>query len=596
MTLVNRILERFGFGPSKRRSATRAERRGPQLQIAVIAELSIPACKLYRVDHKARALERLGCRVDVVNWWNPEACRRALQTCNLAIFYRVGLHPSTRPLFEEARRLGVRTMFETDDLIFERALFAQRPSVLARPAVEQAELLDGVDAYRAALLACDDVIVSTDALARQIRPLTQGRVFTVENTLEPAEFALAEAIRRDPLPRRPGTVVIGYGSGTRTHDADFAVVTPALALILDRFPHVELALHGELDVPEPLGRFTDQIVQLPLLPWEDYLRAKATWDVNLAPLEPGVFNDVKSTIKFLEAAAVELPSVCSPTAPYRDLIVQGINGFVADSTEEWASALTALIEDPARRADIAREALNTARARCDPQRIAERELRPLLDTLPLVPPSPRVVVVDDGGLPDEGHAAASLARAGIATVALFCPGGDGAPGDLRREARSGMDIFRVPVPQRTPPWQYWDPDTAERFERVLAAWSPAIVVVVEVRRLGITIVQRCRAAGIPYVIALEDLWWLQDDELAAASDACGPTADDIRRCASRARDPALAWHRYVELRDILSSAAALVTSDARIAEEYRRHGLPSHLVRNGPIDVVVRALLNDAAQ
>jgi hypothetical protein len=596
VTPLRRLLRRVGVirnDPAQAPAIPRRQQRGPQPQIAIVAELSIAACKLYRVDHKARALERLGCRVEVANWWEPDACRRALQTCDLAIFYRVGLHPSTRELFDEARRLGVRTMFETDDLIFDRPLFAERPTVLARPPAEQAELLDGVDAYQAALLACDDVIASTEALAEHIRPLTRGDVFVVENVLEPAELALADSIRRDPLPRSPGKAVIGYGSGTRTHDADFAVVTPALAKILDRFPQVELALHGELDIPDELRRFGERIVQLPLLPWGDYLRAKATWDVNIAPLEASVFNDVKSTIKFLEAAVVGVPTVCSPTPPNRDLIAHGVNGFIAGTEEEWTSALANLVEHAPLRASMGREALNTALARCDPERVAAQALVPLLEALPPAPAFPRVLIVDDGPSPDQRHAAAVLAREPGIAVALFCEG-DGAPYELRRDGPSVVDSFRVSVPERSLAGQYWDAEVAEVFGQVLAAWSPGIVVVLGVRRLGVTLMERCRAAGLPYVVVLEDLWWLTDGELAAGVEPSGPTAD-VRRWATQASDPVLAWHRYVELRGILSSAAALVATDETVGRAYRAHGIRPELLRPGLLAALVRKLAPDGA-
>jgi hypothetical protein len=130
---------------------------------------------------------------------------------------------------------------------------------------------------------------------------------------------------------------------------------------------------------------------------------------------------------------------------------------------------------------------------------------------------------------------------------------------------------------------------------VLAAWSPGVVVVLGVRRLGITLVERCRAAGVPYVVVLEDAWWLTDGELAGDAEPCGPTADDVRRWASRAPDPVLAWHRYVELRGILSSAAALVATDDTVGRAYGAHGLRPELLRPGLLAALVRKLALDGA-
>jgi hypothetical protein len=296
----------------------------------------------------------------------------------------------------------------------------------------------------------------------------------------------------------------------------------------------------------------------------------------------------------LEAAAVAVPSVCSPTPPYRELIVDGTNGFLAGRVDEWASALANLVEDPALRASMGREALNTALARCDPERVAAQALVPLVEALPPAPASPRVLIVDDGPSPDERHAAAVLAREPGIDVALFCEG-EAPLYHLRRGGPSEVDSFRVSVPERSLPGQYWDAEVADVFGQVLAAWSPGVVVVLGVRRLGVTLVERCRAAALPYVVVLDDLWWLTDGELAAGAEPCGPTADDVRRWASRASDPVLAWHRYLELRGMLSSAAALLATDETVGRAYRGHGLRPELLRPGLLAALVRKLAPDGA-
>jgi SAM-dependent methyltransferase/uncharacterized protein YbaR (Trm112 family) len=68
-------------------------------------------------------------------------------------------------------------------------------------------------------------------------------------------------------------------------------------------------------------------------------------------------------LKFFEAALVDVPTIASPTGPYRRAIEHGKTGFLAASTDDWYEYGKRLIEDPELRARIGREAYNEALAR-----------------------------------------------------------------------------------------------------------------------------------------------------------------------------------------------------------------------------------------
>ncbi|MGY3494955.1 hypothetical protein [Bradyrhizobium sp. USDA 4502] len=269
-----------------------ANPQGPRRRVAIIAEMSIPACRLYRVYHKTESLERLGCSVTIANWWNFEECREAIQLAEVVIFYRVGLQPATARLFSEAARLGIPTFFDVDDIVFDQEIFSTLHSFRSSSAEQQQHLLEGVQFYRAALAACDHAIASTDALAAHMREINRGQCFVVQNGLSAHQLRLSSQILSHPLPRSPDTVTIGYGSGTATHDNDFAQAAPALAYVLEHYPSVELAIQGPLLLPSELTSFSNRIVRLPLMDMDDYLRSLASWDVSIAcledtPLKPG---------------------------------------------------------------------------------------------------------------------------------------------------------------------------------------------------------------------------------------------------------------------------------------------------------------------
>jgi glycosyltransferase involved in cell wall biosynthesis len=69
------------------------------------------------------------------------------------------------------------------------------------------------------------------------------------------------------------------------------------------------------------------------------------FDICIAPLRDNLFNHSKSSIKFLEYSALGIPGVYSRITPYKGVIEEGVNGFLATSLAEWEEHLVRLIEN-----------------------------------------------------------------------------------------------------------------------------------------------------------------------------------------------------------------------------------------------------------
>jgi glycosyltransferase involved in cell wall biosynthesis len=155
--------------------------------------------------------------------------------------------------------------------------------------------------------------------------------------------ALGRRIEREP--------VIAYVSGSNTHDRDLAMVGEPLARVLTARSDVRLLLCGHLALPSSLGRFRDRITHLPYQDWRAYPFALARCRVCVAPLAVlNDFTDAKSALKYLEAATVGVPTIASPSEPFREAIRDGDTGFLAETDDEWTERLhTALDGAGARR-------------------------------------------------------------------------------------------------------------------------------------------------------------------------------------------------------------------------------------------------------
>ncbi len=548
---------------------------GLRRSVLIVAELSVPQCAKYRVWQKQELLRRLGWPCTVVDWQESTAARSALQCCTHVVFYRVPARQSVLGLIEEAKRLGLQPVWEVDDLIFDEPLYRRNANLATLPSRLRDEVLSGVRLYREAMLACGRGIASTQVLARCMREAGLAEVACIENALDDETLWVAHALRRERV-GRAGAPTIVYGSGTKTHDADFAVAAPAIERLLRAHPTLRLRIVGDLNLPESLARFAGRIERLAGTNYVAYLRLLCEADIAIAPLEATLFNDAKSNIKFQEAAILEMPSVCSPRAAFRDVVLQDRNGLLADTDAEWEQALDRLIRDPELRARLGRQALHDVVQRYGPARIASEQVLPLFGAAE-PPPDPhqaaglRVLMVNVffwprsfGGatIVAEQLARRLQARSDV-EIAVFTSHGEVEDRQqaLLRYDWQGMTVFAAPLPPAGDHVAGFDnPAAVRNFAAVLDAVRPDVVHAHSIQGFGAGILRLCQERGVPYVITLHDAWWLCDRQFMVRGDGryCFQTRIDQRVCQACVPQARHLEARAAILRQVLHGAAHLL--------------------------------------
>src|SRR5262249_2125519 len=135
---------------------------------------------------------------------------------------------------------------------------------------------------------------------------------------------------------------------------------------------------------------------VPFMPWYELPRALASLDINLAPLEKhNPFCNAKSELKYLEAAAVGVPTIASRWGAYATVIQSSETGFLAATPAEWYDALERLVTDQALRRTMGERARTDVLCRYTPT-IKGQELLVTLDRIAKSLPEQKGVAENGG--------------------------------------------------------------------------------------------------------------------------------------------------------------------------------------------------------
>jgi glycosyltransferase involved in cell wall biosynthesis len=80
--------------------------------------------------------------------------------------------------------------------------------------------------------------------------------------------------------------------------------------------------------------------------YEEEIADLHTFDIGLMPLTDDPWSRGKCGFKLLQYMAVGIPAVCSPVGVNKDIIIDGVNGFCANSDQEWLYKIGILIGNP----------------------------------------------------------------------------------------------------------------------------------------------------------------------------------------------------------------------------------------------------------
>ncbi|WP_308019827.1 glycosyltransferase [Neisseria mucosa] len=487
-------------------------------KVAIIAELSIPQCKKYRVIQKQEMLEELGIPCSVTSWTDSNEAKKQISLASLVIFYRVPGFDSVMDLIVECRRLNIKTLWDVDDLIFDEDVLKTSSTINSLEPAEREGVINGAKLYRQAMLACDEGIASTSGLAKAMKEAGLETVYVVENALDDETLAAARSIEGRLKKQEDSLIRIIYGSGTKTHNIDFLEAAPALANILKENPNVRFRIIGYLELPEYFDDVQSQIERIPFCNYTEYLTYLSECDISIAPLENFVFNDAKSNIKYLEASITKVASVCSPRAAFADVIVNGENGFLADNEQQWHEAFDTLIQNPELRDSMAQAAYRTVTETYSPQAIGSTQLAPAVRFESATRGKTKVLSFNVYYYPQSFGGATIVAEqlnkllADEEAYEIYAvttlPMKSWLPSySVIRYEYGKVTVFGVAVPSEDAA-AHENPRFDEAVKDIIKLVQPDIAHIHCIQSMGVGMVDICREAGVKTLVTLHDAWWI----------------------------------------------------------------------------------------
>lgn len=314
----------------------------------------LPHPQRYRVDHQIEQFESFGLSCDKIDY--DKLTLDMLRFYRGFVFYRCPILPMIEEFIKQANENNKTCFYDIDDLVFDTKYTDQIKYVQSLSKDERNLYDDGVKRMGRTLDLCEYAIASTDRLQEEmsshVKEAFVNRNVASEEMVKYSEVALNTVLKDD------SKVIIGYLSGTITHNDDFKLIMPSVINILKKYSNVYLQIVGLLDLPEEMEEVKDKVLTSPFMDWKDLPKLIRSIDINLAPLEDSIFNEAKSENKWTEAALVKIPTVASNVGAFKSVIVNNETGLLCNTLEEWEDSLSKLIEDREYRDSIAMNAYN----------------------------------------------------------------------------------------------------------------------------------------------------------------------------------------------------------------------------------------------
>jgi len=309
----------------------------------------------YRVLHQMEQLKAGFLESDEFFYTNFDPI--VVKNYRVIIFYRCPWTENIQQAIILAKSLNKKILFDIDDLVIDTKYTDKIPFIQTLSKQEKKLYDNGVMLIGKTLKRCDAAITTTESLAKELKNYVSN-VFINHNVASEEMWKLSqEALINKDINKKNDYIIIGYFSGSISHNSDIEMIMPALLRIIKEFENVKLLFLGQLNL-KSLNEFSSQIIKKPFVDWHKLPEIISNIDINIAPIENIIFNAAKSENKWVEASLVKVPTIASNYGIFKHVIKQNETGLLCSDNNDWYKSLKSLIDNPKLRKMIGENAFN----------------------------------------------------------------------------------------------------------------------------------------------------------------------------------------------------------------------------------------------
>lgn len=145
---------------------------------------------------------------------------------------------------------------------------------------------------------------------------------------------------------KPGKVVIGW-MGSVTTVGYLEELRDVFIVLLDRFPDLQLKIVGGKLSLDGNRRLINKRWSL-----DDEIEDLRSFDIGIMPVADNKWAQGKCGLKAIMYMSMGIPCVCSDVGVSKEIIQNGVNGFLVKSKQEWIEKLSFLINHPQARKEM----------------------------------------------------------------------------------------------------------------------------------------------------------------------------------------------------------------------------------------------------
>ncbi|MDP2942021.1 MAG: glycosyltransferase family 4 protein, partial [Candidatus Omnitrophota bacterium] len=157
-------------------------------------------------------------------------------------------------------------------------------------------------------------------------------------------------------------IIIGWAGSGENHLRHLELLITPLQELIKRY-NINFKLVGAMRsdrIKNLFGFLDSKFISIDWVDSDELPRIIQSFDIGVMPLKDDDESRGKCAFKVLQYMASGIPVVISPVGVNKEIVEDGINGFLAGDTSEWIKKLSCLIEDEVLRKDFARKGRKTA--------------------------------------------------------------------------------------------------------------------------------------------------------------------------------------------------------------------------------------------